>query len=84
MYDELLAVNGADVSRMDHGEIVTLIKAASTQINLSVQQPSDLDAVTRQQMVRRGRGLEGRREGEREGGGGDPQQHHKSGEQLLS
>ena len=69
MYDELLAVNGADVSRMDHGEIVTLIKAASTQINLSVQQPSDLDAVTRQQMVRRGRGF-GRKEGGRERGGG--------------
>ena len=74
MYDELLAVNGANVSRMDHGEIMTLIKAASTQIKLSIQ--SGLDAVTRQQMVRRGKGYgrgygrkEGGREREREGGG---------------
>ena len=52
MYDELLAVNGQDVSQMDHGDIVTLIKASSTQIDLNVQQPEDLDAVTKQQMVR--------------------------------
>ena len=51
MYDELLAVNGKDVSQMDHGEIVTLIKASFTQINLTVQQPEDLDAVMRQQAV---------------------------------
>ena len=59
IYDELLAVNGTDVSSMDHGDIVTLIKASSTQIQLAIQQPEDLDAVTRQQMVRGGGGSQG-------------------------
>lgn len=44
-------MNGKDVSNMDHSDIVTLIKASSTQIELAVQQPEDLDAVTKQQMV---------------------------------
>ena len=43
IYDELLAVNAKDVSKMDHGDIVSLIKASSTQIYLTVQQPSDLE-----------------------------------------
>ena len=38
MYDELLAVNGRDVSRMDHGDIVSLIKGSGTSIQLTVQQ----------------------------------------------
>ena len=38
MYDELLAVNGRDVSRMDHGDIVSLIKGSGTTIQLTVQQ----------------------------------------------
>lgn len=51
MYDELLAVNGHDVSSMDHGDIVTRIKASDQQIKLSIQQPEDLEAITRQQMI---------------------------------
>ena len=51
MYDELLAVNGTDVSQMDHGDIVALIKSSGLTIHLSVQQPEDLDLVNRQQMV---------------------------------
>lgn len=51
MYDELLAVNGKDVSQMDHGDIVALIKSSGLIIHLSVQQPEDLDLVNRQQMV---------------------------------
>ena len=39
MYDEVLAVNGQDVSTMDHGDIVTLIKSSGTTIRLTVQQP---------------------------------------------
>ena len=38
MYVELLAVNGRDVSRMDHGDIVSLIKGSGTTIQLTVQQ----------------------------------------------
>ena len=52
-------MNGKDVSHMDHGDIVTLIKASSTQIHLVVQQPEDMDAVTRQQMVSRERAWQG-------------------------
>lgn len=43
IYDELLAVNSQDVSKMDHGDIVALIKASSTHIYLTVQQPLDLE-----------------------------------------
>ena len=39
VYDELLAVNGQDVSQVDHGDIVTLIKSSGTSIHLTVQQP---------------------------------------------
>ena len=49
VYDELLAVNGKDVSKMDHGDIVSLIKASSTQIFLTVQQPLDLDKMQQAQ-----------------------------------
>ena len=38
-------MNGQDVSQMNHGDIVTLIKASSTQLKLIVQQPEDLEAV---------------------------------------
>ena len=48
IYDELLAVNDQDVSNMDHGDIVALIKASSTHIALTVQQPEDLDKILRQ------------------------------------
>ena len=37
--DELLAVNGRDVSRMDHADVVSVIKASGTTIQLTVQQP---------------------------------------------
>ena len=37
--DELLAVNGKDVSQVDHGDIVTLVKSSGTSIKLAVQQP---------------------------------------------
>ena len=37
--DELLAVNGQDVSQMDHSDIVALIKSSGIAIHLSVQQP---------------------------------------------
>ncbi len=50
-YDELLSVNEQDVSRMDHVDIVALIKSSGTSIHLFVQQPEDLDLVNRQQMV---------------------------------
>ena len=39
VYDELLAVNGQDVSQVDHGDIVNLIKSSGTSIHLTVQQP---------------------------------------------
>ena len=39
VYDELLCVNGKDVSKMDHSDIVALIKASGTTIKLVVQQP---------------------------------------------
>ena len=39
MDDELLAVNGRDVSRMDHAGVVSVIKASGTTIQLTVQQP---------------------------------------------
>ena len=39
LYDELLAVNGKDVTQMDHDDIVQLIKASSVVIKLVVQQP---------------------------------------------
>lgn len=52
IYDELLAVNNQDVSRMDHGDIVGLIKSSGTSISLTIQQPEDIDAVVRQQVVR--------------------------------
>ena len=32
-------MNGQDVSRMDHSDVVTLIKASGTTITLEVQQP---------------------------------------------
>ena len=51
MYDELLAVNGHDVSTMDHADIVGLIKSSGINIQLTVQQPEDLDLIVRQQMV---------------------------------
>ncbi len=50
-YDELLSVNGKDVSSMDHVDIVALIKSSGTSIHLIVQQPEDVDLVNRQQMV---------------------------------
>ena len=37
--DELLAVNGQDVSQMDHSDIVSLIKSSGMSIHLTVQQP---------------------------------------------
>ena len=37
--DELLAVNGQDVSQMDHSDIVSLIKSSGLTIYLTVQQP---------------------------------------------
>jgi len=37
--DHLLAVNNQDVSNMDHGEIVALIKRSGLSIRLLVQQP---------------------------------------------
>ena len=37
--DELLAVNGQDVSHMDHSDIVSLIKSSGIAIHLTVQQP---------------------------------------------
>ena len=37
--DELLAVNGQDVSQMDHSDIVSLIKSSGLAIHLTVQQP---------------------------------------------
>lgn len=37
--DELLAVNGQDVSHMDHSDIVSLIKSSDIVIHLTVQQP---------------------------------------------
>ena len=39
VYDELLAVNGQDVSQVDHDDIVNLIKSSGTSIHLTVQQP---------------------------------------------
>ena len=39
VHDELLAVNGQDVSRNDHGDIVSLIKSSPTEIHLAVRQP---------------------------------------------
>ena len=39
VYDEVLAVNGQDVSQVDHGDIVNLIKSSGTSIHLTVQQP---------------------------------------------
>jgi hypothetical protein len=53
MYDELLAVNNTDVSQMDHADIVGLIKSSGISIQLTVQQPEDLDLIVRQQMVKR-------------------------------
>lgn len=52
MYDELLAVNNHDVSRMDHADIVGLIKSSGVSIQLTVQQPEDIELIVRQQMVR--------------------------------
>ena len=52
MYDELLAVNNHDVSRMDHADIVGLIKSSGINIQLTVQQPEDIELIVRQQMVR--------------------------------
>lgn len=52
MYDELLAVNNTDVSRMDHADIVGLIKSSGVSIQLTVQQPEDIDLIVRQQMVK--------------------------------
>ena len=52
MYDELLAVNNTDVSRMDHADIVGLIKSSGISIQLTVQQPEDIDLIIRQQMVK--------------------------------
>lgn len=51
MYDELLAVNNQDVSRMDHADIVGLIKSSGVSIQLTVQQPEDIELIVRQQMV---------------------------------
>ena len=39
VYDELLAVNGKDVSQVDHNDIVTLVKSSGTSIKLAVQEP---------------------------------------------
>ena len=50
MYDELLTVNNTDVSKMDHADIVSLIKSSGINIQLTVQQPLDIELV-RQQMV---------------------------------
>eukprot|EP00731_Ephydatia_muelleri_P003208 Em0001g3208a len=51
-FDELISVNGQDVSRMDHSDEVTLIKASGTTITLEVQQPQDLELVKQQQLPR--------------------------------
>ena len=50
-YDELLSVNGKDVSRKDHVEIVSLIKTSGTSIHLIVQQPEDVELVNRQMVI---------------------------------
>ncbi len=50
-YDELLSVNGKDVSSMDLVDIVALIKSSGTSIHLVVQQPEDVDLIKRRQMV---------------------------------
>ena len=52
MYDELHPVNNTDVSRMDHADIVGLIKSSGISIQLTVQQPEDIDLIVRQQMVK--------------------------------
>ena len=39
LYDKLLIVNGHDVTRMDHGDVVQLIKCSDITIRLVVQQP---------------------------------------------
>ena len=36
-------MNGQDVSRMDHSDVVTLIKASGTTITLEVQQPQGVE-----------------------------------------
>lgn len=51
VYDELLCVNGKDVSKMDHSDIVALIKASGTTIKLVVQQPENLDMVEEQMVA---------------------------------
>ena len=51
MYDELLTVNNTDVSKMDRADIVGLIKNSGINIQLTVQQPEDIELVVRQQMV---------------------------------
>jgi C-terminal processing protease CtpA/Prc len=50
--DELLAVNGQDVSQMDHSDIVSLIKSSGMSIHLTVQQPDpgEMDYPDGQQM----------------------------------
>eukprot|EP00731_Ephydatia_muelleri_P003274 Em0001g3274a len=50
-FDELISVNGQDVSHMDHSDVVTLIKASGTTITLEVQQPQDLELVKQQQLM---------------------------------
>ncbi|KAL5517751.1 hypothetical protein EMCRGX_G003360 [Ephydatia muelleri] len=50
-FDELISVNGQDVSRMDHSDVVTLIKASGTTITLEVQQKQDLELVKQQQLM---------------------------------
>ena len=42
LFDELISVNGQDVPRMDHSDVVTLIKASGTTITLEVQQPQGM------------------------------------------
>ena len=44
-FDELISVNGQDVSCMDHSNVVTLIKAFGTTITRELQQPQDLELV---------------------------------------
>ena len=44
-------MNNQDVSKMDHADIVGLIKSSGTSIALVVQQPEDIDAVVRQQVM---------------------------------
>jgi C-terminal processing protease CtpA/Prc len=51
LYDELLVVNGVDVTQMDHGDIVGLIKGSSTTIKLVVQQPEDKDEILQLQQM---------------------------------